>query len=103
VSAAASYQLDTVRLAEAISQVQLHRKISDRRLAGEAGLSPSTITRLRHGQKPDADALLSLLHWLGHDVGRLFAVANGNAPAGDDLATDHPDGAGESLAIGGQA
>lgn len=58
--------LDVAALHSAVAAVALHRGISLRAVALETGLSPSTITRLSHGQKPDADALVSLLAWLGH-------------------------------------
>jgi hypothetical protein len=39
-----------------------------RAVAAETGLSPSTLTRLGQGQKPDADALVTLLAWLNADA-----------------------------------
>ena len=35
-----------------------------RDVAAETGVSPSTLTRLAQGQKPDADTLVTLLAWL---------------------------------------
>jgi transcriptional regulator with XRE-family HTH domain len=45
-----------------------HRGLSDRKAAEEIGISPSTITRMSQGKKPDADALVSLLAWLQADA-----------------------------------
>jgi transcriptional regulator with XRE-family HTH domain len=63
-----SHVLDVQALAAAITTVARHRGISLRTVAAETGLSASTITRLTQGQKPDADALVSLLAWLKADV-----------------------------------
>lgn len=60
------YVLDTAALALAIDLISRHRGISMRTVAAETGLSPSTLTRIGQGQKPDADSLLTLLAWLGY-------------------------------------
>ncbi len=56
--------LDVKALADAITLVAGHRGISMRAVAAETGLSPSSLTRLAQGQKPDADGLVTLLSWL---------------------------------------
>ena len=60
--------LDVTALAAAITSVARHRKISMRDVAAETGLSPSSLTRLTQGQKPDADGLVTLLAWLNADA-----------------------------------
>jgi transcriptional regulator with XRE-family HTH domain len=65
--------LDVTALSTAITAVTRHRKISMRDVADETGLSPSTLTRLTQGQKPDADGLVTLLAWLNADAAD-FAV-----------------------------
>ena len=60
--------LDVAALAAAVETVSRHRKISLRTVAAETGLSPSTLTRISQGQKPDADALVTLLAWLNADA-----------------------------------
>ena len=65
--------LDLAALAAAVTAVTRHRKISMRDVAAETGLSPSTLTRIAQGQKPDADALVTLLAWLNADAAA-FAV-----------------------------
>ena len=65
--------LDLAALAAAVTVVTRHRKISMRDVAAETGLSPSTLTRITQGQKPDADALVTLLAWLNADAAA-FAV-----------------------------
>ena len=61
--------LDVQALADAISLVAGHRGISMRVVAAETGLSPSSLTRMAQGQKPDADGLVTLLAWLNARAG----------------------------------
>ncbi len=65
--------LDVNALATAVTTVARHRGISMRDVAAETGLSPSTLTRLGQGQKPDADGLVTLLAWLNAEAAD-FAV-----------------------------
>lgn len=59
------WTLDVDKLADALATVIDHRRLSERKAAAEIGVSPSTLTRLKKGQKPDADGLISILAWLG--------------------------------------
>lgn len=68
MSGASRYELDIERLSDAISTVLRHRGLTARKAAEEIGVSPSTLTRIGQGQKPDADALVSLLAWLQADA-----------------------------------
>lgn len=65
MSSGSNTVLDVAALSSAVATVARHRQISMRDVAAETGLSPSTLTRLSQGQKPDADALVTLLTWLG--------------------------------------
>jgi transcriptional regulator with XRE-family HTH domain len=71
--------LDVTALAAAITSVARHRKISMRDVAKETGLSPSSLTRLTQGQKPDADGLVTLLAWLNADAAA-FVVPRPETP-----------------------
>ena len=71
--------LDVTALAAAVATVARHRKISMRGVARETGLSPSSLTRLVQGQKPDADGLVTLLAWLNADAAT-FAVPREESP-----------------------
>lgn len=62
---ATRWMLDTEKLAEALATILDHRRMSARTAATEIGVSPSTLTRLKQGKRPDADALISILAWLG--------------------------------------
>lgn len=68
MSDSTKWVLDTSQLAAAIATVARHREIFLRDVAAETGLSPSTVSRIGQGQKPDADALVSLLFWLKADA-----------------------------------
>ncbi len=39
--------------------------LSLRQIASQLGLAPSTLTRIRQGQRPDAEALAVLMAWVG--------------------------------------
>jgi transcriptional regulator with XRE-family HTH domain len=65
--------LDMPALAAAVETVIRHRKITMRTAAAETGLSPSTLTRLAQGQKPDADGLVTLLDWLNAEASSFAA------------------------------
>jgi transcriptional regulator with XRE-family HTH domain len=73
VSGTSRQVLDIAALNTAVASVARHRKISMRDVAAETGLSSSTLTRIAQGQKPDADALVTLLAWLNADAAE-FAV-----------------------------
>ena len=79
MSDTSSRVLDVAALAAAVTTVARHRKISMREVARETGLSPSSLTRLTQGQKPDADGLLTLLAWLNADAAS-FAVLREDGP-----------------------
>jgi transcriptional regulator with XRE-family HTH domain len=81
MSATSVRVLDAAALGAAVETIARHRRISMREVSRETGLSPSTLTRLSQGQKPDVDALITLLVWLGEDVIVPFArLRNGDRP-----------------------
>ena len=74
--------LDVRALAAAINTVAAHRNISMRVVAAETGLSPSSLTRLAQGQKPDADGLVTLLSWLNAKAAAFTIPRPGDAEEG---------------------
>lgn len=78
MSARTTHRLDVAELHVAI-YAQSHREgLSAQQVAQQLGLSESTLTRIKQGKRPDADALVTLLVWLGRDAAD-FTVLNGGA------------------------
>ena len=61
----AKTQIDARALKDSLDQVRMQRKLSWRQLAGEIGVTPSLLSRLRNGYKPDAEGFMTLVRWLG--------------------------------------
>jgi len=72
-------RLDTDALYAALDAQRAARKLSWRQLAKEVGVSPSTMTRLANGQRPDVDAFAALVRWLGQSADT-FLVGDDQAP-----------------------
>lgn len=47
-------------------------EISWRTAAAQIGVSPSLLTRLRNGQRPDLEAFAAITEWLGEPAERFF-------------------------------
>lgn len=58
-------QLDVEALYAALDQHRKSKKLSWRKAAEEAGVSPSTVTRIGQGKRPDVDSFAALIRWLG--------------------------------------
>jgi transcriptional regulator with XRE-family HTH domain len=63
------------------------RSLSWRQLAKEAGVSPSTLSRLGNGYRPDVDAFARLVQWLNIPAEDFF-VGNDTRGAEPDLVTE---------------
>ncbi len=57
--------LDVEALYAALDARRKSKKLSWRDLAKEAGVSPSTLTRMAQGKRPDVDGFAALVRWLG--------------------------------------
>ena len=78
MSTRTTHRLDVAELHVAI-YAQSHREgLSSKEVAEQLGVSESTLTRIKQGKRPDADALVTLLVWLGRDAAD-FTVLNGGA------------------------
>jgi len=55
------------------------KSLSWRQLAAEVGVSPSTMTRMSNGNKPDVDAFAALVRWLGAPAESFMIDAEGGA------------------------
>ena len=58
------YRIDVPGLYAALDAARRSRELSWRQLAAEVGCSPSTMTRLANGHRPDVDAFIALTRWL---------------------------------------
>lgn len=56
--------VDVARLFAAVESKARGDGISLRQAAGQIGVSPSLLSRLRGGQRPDLDAYASIVRWL---------------------------------------
>lgn len=62
------HRLDVPELHRVLDTQRAARGLSWRAVARETGLASSTLTRINHGQAPDAHALVSLIVWLDLDT-----------------------------------
>lgn len=54
---------DTAAFYEELDSVRRARKLTWSQVAGESGLTPSTLTRMAQGKRPDIDGLAALCAW----------------------------------------
>lgn len=76
--------IDVSALYAALDKEKDARDMSWRQLARDCGLSPSTLTRMANGRRPDVDAFAALVRWLGQPA-EAFMTAD------SDSASDDPD------------
>lgn len=62
--------LNVQALYEALDLIRSHTGKSWRELASETGISASTFSRMATGNRPDVDALVTMLAWLRVPVER---------------------------------
>lgn len=74
-------QLDVSALIAALNAEREARGISWRQLAKEAGVSPSSLTRMQQGKLPDVNTFTALTHWLRLPAEQFVAGAQGVEPA----------------------
>jgi transcriptional regulator with XRE-family HTH domain len=63
---------DLYRFFTALDRVRRSRALRWKVVADEAGVSPSTLTRLSQGKRLDVDSLGSLARWASLEVGAYF-------------------------------
>jgi transcriptional regulator with XRE-family HTH domain len=57
-------RIDVPTLYAALDSARRSKDLSWRQLAAEINLSPSTMTRLANGHRPDVDAFAAMVRWL---------------------------------------
>ena len=75
-------RIDAAGLQEALDQARIVRGLSWRQLAAECGVTPSLLSRLRNGYKPDAEGFMTLVRWLRMPA-ETFLVEPGEAGQAD--------------------
>lgn len=83
----ASPSFDPEKLYEALDRKRRRRHIKWRDVAAGASVSPSTLTRISQGKRPDADSLVRLMAWLGQFDIRQFTTGIEHAPIFGSLAS----------------
>jgi transcriptional regulator with XRE-family HTH domain len=71
-----TWTFDNVRLAKRLEAARAGRSLRD--LAGEVGVSASTLSRIERGERPDVWTLLRLADWLQEDPRTFFAHDGGS-------------------------
>lgn len=82
-------RLDVAALYAALDKERGARGLSWRKLAHEADVSPSTLSRMAGGLRPDVDAFAALATWLGTKPEVYLVAENeGESGAEPDLMTE---------------
>ncbi|NTW38288.1 MAG: transcriptional regulator [Cellulomonadaceae bacterium] len=71
--------VDVRALAAAMEVRVKAEEISWRNAAGQIGVSPSLLSRLRNGQRPDLEAFAAITLWLGRPADEFFINADDSA------------------------
>ena len=66
-------RLDVAALYAALDTQRQSRGMSWRQVAKEAGISPSTLTRMTQEKRPDVDSFAALVSWLGLSADRFLS------------------------------
>lgn len=61
----------------ALDAARRERKLTWRQLAAQAQVSPSTLSRLAVGKRPDVDGLAALCDWAGRSADNFIVRRNG--------------------------
>ncbi|KUH83418.1 MULTISPECIES: helix-turn-helix transcriptional regulator [unclassified Mycobacterium] len=76
--------IDTAVLYAALDAARVERGLSWRGLAKEIGVSPSLLSRIGNGLKPDTDGFATLVAWLRLPAEEFFTDEEGRAATGGD-------------------
>ena len=81
-------QINVDALIAALDSERRAKDLSWRQLAKDAGVSPSTLTRMQQGKSPDVNTFTSLTRWLNTPAERFYAddTAISTAQAEDPMA-----------------
>ncbi|MBC6450868.1 helix-turn-helix domain-containing protein [Actinokineospora xionganensis] len=79
-------RIDVVKLYEALDAQRRALDLSWRQAAQQAGVSPSLLSRMGNGQRPDLDGFVALVQWLGEQA-ETFMIS----PGEQETAQPQPD------------
>jgi len=71
--------VDVGSLYAALDAARTSKELSWRQLAKEIGVSPSTMTRMANGQKPEVNAFAAMIRWLNMPAEK-FMIDEDTAP-----------------------
>jgi len=74
-------QFDGDKFIKTLDSTRQARSLTWRRVADQAGVSASTLTRLSQGKRPDVDSLGALAHWAGVETDAFFRTDESPGPA----------------------
>src|SRR5258708_16544362 len=72
--------LDVEALYGALDPRRKSKKLSWRDVSKEAGVSPSTLTRMAQGKRPDVDGFAALIAWLGVPADQFLRTPQSTKP-----------------------
>jgi transcriptional regulator with XRE-family HTH domain len=73
-------------LVAALDSERQAKDISWRQIATEAGVSPSTLTRMQQGKSPDVNTFSALTTWLNTPAERFYTESGAEAAQNDPMA-----------------
>jgi transcriptional regulator with XRE-family HTH domain len=73
-------------LVAALDSERRAKDISWRQIATEAGVSPSTLTRMQQGKSPDVNTFSALTTWLNTPAERFYMESGAEAVQNDPMA-----------------
>ncbi|MBZ5549322.1 MAG: helix-turn-helix domain-containing protein [Acidobacteriia bacterium] len=73
-------------LVAALDSERQAKEISWRQLAAEAGVSPSTLTRMQQGKSPDVNTFSALTTWLNIPAERFYTESGAQPMQNDPMA-----------------
>lgn len=71
---------DGEKFVAALDSTRRARNMTWRKVADEAKVSASTLTRLSQGKRPDVDSLGALVHWAGLDTDTFYTGTTAATP-----------------------
>lgn len=87
----AKTKINIAALQGALDAARDTRQLSWRQLAKDIGVSPSLLSRLNNGYRPDADGFATLVRWLGLPAETFFVDEGGPDQADGTSRPEQPD------------